>query len=234
MKSHITRTLQKMTPSKLLEKRKDKSLVVAFGEQFGLVYFGFVSQQDDEHKLVRGLTLSNQHSDAHYCIGTYDNYDVAFVERRDTIANTTSKHKTAHRWHIMAFDLHTSIELPHVFVGRHSHSESFYTQLFTKYSSLRSLHLGNLGTYKADFLAEYRVYGQPAKVIEIESLLSPIATEMLSKHFGTLAIEIEDGTLYVYSEKPRLSLPLLEAMIKNGVWMARHIDSNAQMLQEVN
>lgn len=234
MKSHLKRTIKKVSPSHLIAKRKDKATVVEFGEQFGLVYFGFVSQQDDEHKLVRGLTLSTKHTDAHYCIGTYDNYDVTFVERRDNITDTRSSHKIAHQWHIMTFDLHTSLELPHVFVGRHSHSESFYKQLFTKYSSLRSLLLGNLGAYKAEFLSEYRVYGQPAKIIEIESLLSPLAAEMVTKHFGTLAIEIKNSTLYVYSEKPRLSLPLLEAMIKNGVWLARHIDMNAQVLQQVD
>lgn len=214
---------------RIVSGRALKSIITSFAEEYGLVYFGFVSQRDDEHRLVRGLTLSNQHRDSHYCIGTYEGYDVTFVERADILNDRSKKTHRSHLWHIMAVDLYTTKELPHIFVGQHTQSESFYMQLFTKFSHMRSLSLGNSAVYPHEFLAQYRVYGHPSKVIEIEKMLSTVATEMISKHFGTLAVEIHENVLYVYSENPHVSSQLLEAMIKNGVWLARHIDDNARV-----
>jgi len=212
---------------RIVSGRALKTIISTFAEDYGLVYFGYVSQRDDEHRLVRGLTLSNQHTDSHYCIGSYEGYDVTFVERADILKDAAKKSQRSHLWHILAVDLHTATEQPHIFVGQHTQSESFYLQLFTKFSHMRSLSLGNSAAYPHEFLAQYRVYGHPSKVIEIEATLSSLAGEMISKHFGALAVEVHENVVYVYSENPRLSPQLLEAMIKNGVWLARHIDENA-------
>ena len=77
-----------------------KRIVNQFADEFGLVYFGYVSQRSDEHHIVRGMTVSTNHHDDHYCIGTFDTYDVVFVERSDTLRNGKK-----HQWHIMEFDL---------------------------------------------------------------------------------------------------------------------------------
>jgi hypothetical protein len=200
-----------------------KRIIKSFADEYGLVYFGSVSQHDDEHQIIRGMTVSHKHQDAHYCIGTYGNYDVTFVERSDTLLS--KKNKRQHTWHIFQFDLHTKKDLPHIFIGLHTHSESYYLQLMTKYSHLRPLVLGALYRQIPSFEANYRVFGQPARHIDIEKLLSATVGEMYVKNFGSLAIEVKDGSLYVYSEKIQLTKTLLEAMIKNGTWLAGHIDS---------
>ncbi len=225
MRKKLNQARRSLSPARLVKRRRDKSTIVDFAEKYGLVYFGHVAQSDEEYRIVRGMTLSVNHHDLHYCVGTYEGYDVAFVERADTLV---SKHgKKSHRWHIIEFDLLAAKHLPHIFVGMHTHSESFYMQLFTKYPQLRAITLGALGAHKAEFLHKYRVYASPSQLMEVEYLLSPLVTEMVSKHFGSLAIEISDSSLYVYAEDHILSSQLLEAMIKNGRWLADHIDRQA-------
>lgn len=224
MKDQLGQISRAFSPTRLVARRRDKSIINDFAEKYGLVYFGRVVQ-DDEHRMVRGMTVSVNHYDLHYCIGTYEGYDVAFVERSDTLV---SKHaKKSHRWHIIEFDLLAAKNLPHIFVGMHTHSESFYMQLFTKYPQLRSIVLGALGAHKSEFLHKYRVYASPSEVLEVEKILSPLVTEMVSKHFGSLAIELVGSSLFVYAEDHTLSLQLLEAMLKNGRWLADHIDRQA-------
>jgi hypothetical protein len=46
-----------------------------FSKKLGFVYFGNVDQHDDEHEVIRGLTVSTTHKDAHYAVGSFDDYD---------------------------------------------------------------------------------------------------------------------------------------------------------------
>lgn len=228
MASHIQTLKKKFSPKRIVSRRRDRSIIVDFAEKNGLVYFGRVAQGADEHRIVRGLTVSTNHHDLHYCVGTYEGYDISFVERSDTLVSTKTRVKNVHRWHIIEFDLLVAKDLPHMFVGMHSHSESFYLQLFTKFPQLRAISLGALGEHKAEFLHKYRVYASPGHSLDVEKVLSPLVTEMVSKHFGALAIELLDSSLYVYSESASISESLLDAMLKNGRWLADHIDRQAQ------
>lgn len=227
MRAALGNITKAISPARIARRRSDKKIIQEFADQAGLIYFGYVSQLEDDHKIIRGMTLSTKHHDTHYCIGTYDDYDVSFVERSDVLQPSTKHAKKHHRWHILEFDLKTSRHLPHVFVGRHTHSETVYMQLFTKFPALRSIRLGALGQHTGEFLNTYRVYARPTNALEVEELLTPLATEMVSKHFGSLAIEISRQSLYVYSEHKHLSAQLLMTMAKNGAWLAHHIDEQA-------
>lgn len=207
-----------------------KNVIRQFVDQYGLVYFGHVDQHDDDHQVIRGMTVSHSHRDEHYSVGSYESYDISFVERTDSIKNPKTDKVQHHTWHILQIDLHNTVDLPHIFIGLHTHSESFYRQLFTKYSHLRPLPIGTLRQYDPTFVSQYRVYGHPSEHLEIERLLHDTVDKVFVQHFGSLAIELHDGALYVYSESRALHVPLLEAMIKNGVWLARHIDEIAKQL----
>ncbi len=228
MKHVARKALRALSPAKVAMHRNEKRIIQAFGEEYGLVYFGHVSS-DNEYAIVRGLTLSNRHKDLHYCVGTYGGYDVAFVERSDTLMSPGKKTRNAHQWHIMEFDLHTKHDLPHIFIGLHSHSESFYMQLFTKYPHLRMLALGHMIAYPAEFSEGYRVYGKPAQLIDVETIITPEVAMLISRHFGRVAIEIHDGSLYLYSENLHVSMTLLDAMLKNGIWLAKQLDAPQDM-----
>src|ERR1044072_5775592 len=92
-------------PAKVLQSRLHKRVFMQFAEKIGLVYFGYVNQRSDEHRLVRGLTVSAGHRDSNYCVGSFQGYDIALVERIDTIRFPGKSSKT-HNWIIMTFDLH--------------------------------------------------------------------------------------------------------------------------------
>lgn len=212
-----------------LKQRSTKRIVVAFAEKMGLVYFGQVSQLSDDHPLIRGLTLSPRHRDKHYTVGTVNGYDVAFVERTDTI-QFPGKPRSNHVWNIVQVDLHTSKDLPHIFIGLYSHSETFYANLLTKFSQLKKATYGVLGVPHEAFIKKYVLYTEPDETLTAERLLDHAMTAEIGQHFGSLTIEISDGSLYVYSDNHITSRKLLEVMMQNALWLAEQIDERAEVL----
>lgn len=216
-------SLKTLVPAKVIQSRLHRHVFTQFADKLGLVYFGYVDQRNDEHRLVRGLTVSGSHRDNHYCIGTFNTYDVTLVERTDTL-HFPGKASKNHTWIIMAFDLHTSHDLPHLFVGLHTHSDTFYSHLFTKFSSLTRIPLSTYGTYDPQFLHRYAIYTEPSQFHAAERLITPEVARAIASHFGSLTFEIVDNCLYVYTEHQRPTSQLLDTMIKNGAWLARVID----------
>lgn len=224
MKTKVKHFFNALAPAKVIQSRLHQRVFMHFAEKLGLVYFGYVDQRNDEHRLVRGLTMSAHHRDNHYCIGTFQGYDVTLVERTDTIKFPRKPSKT-HTWTIMEFDLRTKHDLPHVFLGLHNHSETFYAHLFTKFSTLAKVPMGTFGTYDPAFMNRYAVYAEPAKVIDTERLFDQTTAKTIADHFGSLTIELADNCLYLYAEHQRPTEALLERMIKYGVWLAESIDT---------
>jgi len=221
---HLMKTF---VPARVIQSHLHKRVFMQFAEKAGLVYFGYVDQREDEHRLVRGLTVSASHRDNHYCIGSFQGYDMTLVERVDTIRFPGKPPKT-HDWIIMAFDLHTPVDVPHIFIGLHTHSETFYAHLFTKFSQLSKVPLGTFGAYDPAFTSKYAVYTEPAQSITAERLFDQKITKTIADHFGSLTIEIADSCLYIYAEHQRPSLALLEKMVKYGAWLAQSIDIRSE------
>lgn len=226
MGTNMKHFLNTLVPARVIQSRLHQRVFMHFAEKIGLVYFGYVDQRSDDHRLIRGLTMSPRHHDDHYCIGTFQNYDVTLVERSDTIKFPGKPAKT-HKWIIMEFDLRTKADLPHIFLGLHAHSQTFYAHLFTKFASLTKVPLGTFGAYDAAFMNRYAVYTEPAKILEAELLFDQTIAKVIAERFGSLTIEIADNCLYVYAEHQRPTEALLERMIKYGAWLAESIDSKA-------
>jgi hypothetical protein len=227
MKTQVRQLINSLVPASVIQSRLHQRVFMHFSEKAGLVYFGYVDQRNDEHRLVRGLTMSARHRDNNYCIGTFQNYDVTLVERTDTIKFPGKPAKT-HDWIIMEFDLHTKVDLPHIFLGLHSHSETFYAHLFTKFSHLTKVPLGTFGAYDAAFINRYAVYTDPAKILEAEQLFDQETAKVIADRFGSLTIELAENCLYLYAEHQRPTETLLERMIKYGAWLAESIDGRAR------
>lgn len=226
MSNVLTQTahfLKVLMPAKVIQSRLHARVFMKFAEKFGLVYFGYVDQRSDEHRLIRGLTVSAKHHDNNYCVGSFDGYDIAVVERTDTIVHPgkASKH---HAWIIMTFDLHTNHDIPHIFVGLHSHSDTFYAQLFTKFAQLSRLPYASVPA----FSNRYVVYTELARFALTEQILAKDTLAIIGERFGSTTFEIADGCLYLYSEHQRPGAQLLEAMLANGLWLAAHIDKQAK------
>lgn len=224
--------LKALMPAKVIQAQMHRRIFMQFAEKVGFVYFGYVDQRSDEHRLIRGLTVSSNHRDTNYCIGTYEGYDIALVERVDTI-KFPGKPTKRHDWIIMTFDLRTSYDIPHIFLGLHTHSDTFYAHLFTKFSHLAQIPLGNTIPYDKGFLSRYVLYASPDQSLTAKQLFDPTLAKTIADHFGSLTVEVVDGTVYVYAEHQRPSQQLLEKMLKYGLWLTRTIDYKLQSSHEV-
>ena len=227
MKAYISagkHLVANFVPAKVIQSRLHKRVFMQFAEKLGMVYFGYVNQQSDDHRLIRGLTVSSAHRDNHYCIGSYNGYDVALVERVDTL-RFPGKQAKIHNWVIMTFDLRTTQDIPHVFLGLHTHSELFYAQLFTKFAQLTKASSGLPGAQDPAFAHKYTIYSESAHVLTVERLFDAEVTKVIAAHFGSLTVEIADGCVYIYAEDQHVSVALLEKMLRNGSWLAEIIDT---------
>lgn len=202
-----------------LKNREMKRIVQRFTDESGLVYFGHVSQRDDEHHIVRGFTVSVRHTDDHYCIGTYDGYDAVFVERSDTLRNGK-----LHSWHIIEIDLKHCKDLPHTFIGSSFRLPGFHELLETKYPMMLRHKPSSSTVYPSEFTDTFSLYTVPAHFLEAETLFTPEVAQVLITHFKGLAIELMNDSLYIYSERPQPSVKLLQTMLSNGVWLANELD----------
>jgi hypothetical protein len=223
--------LQRLIPLKVIQSRVHKRTFQNFATKIGLVYFGYVDQRNDEHSLIRGMTVSTKHRDNHYCIGSFESYDITLVERVDTI-HIPAKPPQTHRWIIMTMDLHHSVDLPHVFLGSHSHSDTFYEQFFTKYAHFSKINITEANLYSQPFLKRYALYTKADQALSAERLFSPSLANTIAEQFGSLTIEIYDGTIYLYAEHQQPSATLLENMLTRGLWLARAIDGQGNGFDE--
>lgn len=218
------RALQRLVPVKVIRSQMHRRTFQQFAAKIGLVYFGYVDQRNDEHSLIRGLTVSTKHRDNHYCIGSFESYDIALVERIDTIHHPGRPSNT-HHWVIMSLDLHRAVDLPHLFVGLHTHSDVFYAYLHTKFSHFNKVHLEPSSGYEHKFSKHYTMYAKPEQALSAERLFSPAITKVIADRFEGLSIEISEGTIYLYAENQRPTAALLERMLSRGVWLAKCIDT---------
>lgn len=222
MAIRVQRALRRATPAHVVRTRITKRTISQFAEKVGLVYFGYVDQRDDDHRLVRGHTVSRTHVDNHYCIGTVNGYDVVLVSRNDMVRARSGKLERCH-WLIYTIDLHTKQSVPHMYVGHKSRDAQFAAS----YEQLMPLSIGHFGTYSRQFLNEYTVYGKATHALEIEQYITPQVAEVIASHFRGASFEVEDSTVFLYVESEHPSEALLEKLLSNGLWLAEVIDTAA-------
>lgn len=215
------RVFRHMTPGHMVRSRMISGIIRNFADQVGMVYFGSVHASDDEHRLVRGHTVSHTHIDNHYAVGTTRGYDIALVLRNDIVLTARHHHEQRCHWLIMTIDLHTKTGLPHFYVGHRNRDSAFYAS----FEQLSPLYIGGLGAYPHHFTQEYTVYGQATRTIDIERVVTPAMAEVIITHFDDASFEIEDNTIYMYIESQRPTTAQLEKLLSNGLWLAEQIDT---------
>lgn len=220
--------LKRLVPVKVMQSRLNRRAYMQFAERIGLVYFGYVNQRHDEHQPVRGLTASASHRDNHYSIGAFQGYDVALVERTDTIRRPKKK-PVSYEWVVMTFKLHRPVDLPHVFVGLHTHGDTFYSQFFTKFANFRAIRANPTTGYGQAFSDKYSIYAKPSQVLSSTRLFNPEIAAVIAERFDDLTIELWDNYLYIYSQHTKPSAELLDKMLTYGAWLARVLDENVDV-----
>lgn len=215
-----------IAPSAIIASQARKRLIRHFADNIGLVYFGTVSQQSDEHRLVRGVTLSPHHQDDHYCIGSVDGYDVTFVERSAIVAKE-KRGVRSHLWHVMVIDLHRERDLPHIFINPREHSELLCERLMATQPAFREIPPVILPDHSKEFLEYYATYASPTQFLEVGQLITAEVTKVIHSHFTPFAVEITDDCVYIYADQQRPTLHMLDKLLKDGLWLAKYIDSVA-------
>lgn len=220
MNSVIARLLRRHKP----DARKRGAVLRSFARKLGLVYFGAVDQHQDDHAVIRGLTVSTTHRDDHYAVGAFDGYDVSIVDRFDIIVEPDGT-SSEHSWVIMQLDLHTDQALPHLFLHPLGHAERAYAKFFKAHATLRSINSLFNGLHSPEFHNRYEVYASSTHAIEIEQLLHENVTKTIAARLWPHAIEIFEGKLFVYTTEQVLNETLLETCLESALWLARVLDN---------
>lgn len=217
---HATRNLSKNTVNAMLYKR----MIMTFVEKNGMVYFGSVNQHTDNHRLVRGFTVSPTHQDDHYSVGSVDGYDVTLVGRSDILEQPDGSMAVLN-WLVMTFDLHTKQDIPHFFIHAQTSNFKSYKIFFTLFPAMKKLDWGNFKTYPSEFTSRFSLYSQPSALLEIEQIFTIDTARVLGSHFWPFSAEFCEGVLYLYSDnKKQINPQYLKTMLKNGLWLANHLD----------
>lgn len=220
----IGHTLRRILSRNSIQAANERRIVTSFAEKVGLVYFGRVDQYADDHHAVRGFTASPHHEDDHYSVGSYDGYDVSFVQRSEQLQTGSIR-----KWSIIEVDLHENTSIPHLVIQAKGHADGAYDQLFVASSYLLPIPMGVLNQYDKEFVHRYSAYAQASHFVEAERIIDSETARTIAAHFWPLTIEVRDQMLIVYSVGQTISQHLLETMLKNALWLAHHIDTHAQV-----
>ncbi|HSX28741.1 MAG TPA: hypothetical protein VLF60_04820 [Candidatus Saccharimonadales bacterium] len=225
----MKRWLQQLEePIKTAGSIVEKKLMHDFARRFGLVYLGNISAQNDEYELVRGVTLHTHHHDRHFIIGNYKGYDVTALQRHVDL--THPQHGTNHyKWSILQIDLHHR-QVPHVLVTAHHHDQLFFDNVQIKLANFQQLS-PELIPHQS-FAHNFRVFSVADGLDEIPSILSPEIMTAMTQHFKGFDVEMFDDQLIVYTSQSRVTLLLMQELLREALWLAKHLD--AAMLQHTD
>lgn len=192
-------------------------------ENTGLVYFGSVDQQSDEHRVVRGFSASPTHSDDSYCVGDYEDYSVAIVDRSD-ILEVDGK-KKSHNWLIIEVDLPRRLDIPHSFLVPIHGSIRHFAKIFTAFRSLEKVsHHHNVG----DFHSRFSLYATPDHHSEVESIFTEENLRVIAAHFWPAAVEVTSTSVFIYYADKILHENTVETLLKNSVWLCQTLEKTVE------
>jgi len=203
---------------------KRRRIIQQFVDSVGLVYFGLVDQYSDEHKIIRGFTVSSSHRDDDFSVGSFEGYDISLVNRQDMTIND-KKSVTAHDWLLLEIQLLNQTNLPHLFIESRSGADSPIASILNV-TTLKKVSLGTLEEYPIDFSTRYSIYASPDHAIESQQLIPASAARSIGTHFWPLSVEVLESSLIIYSYKEKVSKHLLNMMLTDGIWLAKQLDSS--------
>jgi hypothetical protein len=208
------------------QRRRRGAILRRFDKQVGFVYFGNISQHDDDESTILGFTASLTHDDAHYSVGTFEDYDVRIVDRFDIIKVANAAHRQL--WTIIEVSLKTSGQ-PHIAFVPTGREAGEYSRLFSTYSHLLPLNSMVAAYHHSPELhGRYQILARTTFAREVERMFDSPAIVSVGAHFWPHGIEVHRGKLYVYLTQSDLTVPVLGAALQSSVWLAELIDKRTE------
>lgn len=209
--------------------KTNKSIIKNFTSKVGLLYFGQINKDKDDHQVVNGFTVSNTHKDKHFSVGTSEGYDIHLVYRTDKIKHSPRQsHKQS--WVIMSFNLHSKIDLPHFLIKMKNHNDYAFNVFFNKYTNISEIKLGTIEPYSANFTEKFCAYSRQSMSLATQRVITSETADLIAKHFGPIAIEQNEKILYLQIPTKNVSYNLLNAMYENGLWLSNKIDQQTDLI----
>lgn len=218
----MSRVWSALTLKKARLTRQRGKVLRSIADTLGLVSFGAVDHHKDDHDSIRGLTVSTSHKDKHYAVGAHDGYDIAMVDRHDTIR--ASGRTEQHLWCIIRVSLREATSLPHVFLLPKGNGSTQFARLFTALRHMQPVNDFFTSAHSHEFHGRYDVMAAPHHAQEIETILTTTHTAGIAARFWPHAVEINNGHLYVYITEHRLSKTVLAGATSSALWLADALD----------
>lgn len=216
------RIVHSLKPSSIAKNLNRTTFYRQAASRYDMVYFGNVDTKEDEHTLVRGLTVSPRHEDHHYCVGSVQGYDVILLERVDSLYFPYKK--PAHfRWTILQVDL-DRVQLPHLFLDAHAHPSVFYDAFFAKFQHMRKIDPTYFALHDKAFTNTFTLYSDMTQLQPALTLLNQEITATIGHHFSHFDIEFYEDKLLIYSSNRMPTREVIDHMFRLGIWLAREIE----------
>lgn len=216
----MARTSFVHTVKKIARSRQRGVVIRSVARKLGLVYFGSLGR-DDEHEVIRGMTVSISHKDSHYAIGAFDGYDISLVDRDDMVKEAESiVHR---RWTIIQVVLkhrpavHEVILLPH-------DSASHYAQAFSGLRHIQPVDALVDEPYSAEFLRRYSIMAPSHQALEVNRIVTPALADLAALKLWPHTVELKEEKLLVYITEDRLSETVLRVAVESALWLADSLD----------
>ncbi len=205
-----------------------RKVIKQFARKFNLVYLGAVNQREDEHELIRGVTVAATHNDDNFCVGEYRGHDISLVERQNTLQHP-ERPPEQYRWLIMQVDLHAAA-LPMVFLDANHHDVTFYESLFMRFANLNE---ANILFNQRDplFARSFHAFAPADQFEEVDALLTPEITSMLAHYFRQFDYEIAGDHLLIYASNSVITPHVLHEMLRVGSWLAKELDGHDKLVE---
>ncbi len=206
---------------RMMTRTRQRGLVIRkVAKKLGLVYFGAVSH-DDEHEVIRGITVSISHKDSHSAIGHFDGYDISLVDRNDMIKeNGASTHR---RWAIIQVALKHRPMVSEVILLPHD-TKHHYAHAFTGLRHIQPIDALVAEPYSDEFLRRYSIMAPTHQSHEVNKTITPPLADLLAFKLWPHAVELKEQKLLVYITEDRLSETVLHVAVESALWLADSLD----------
>lgn len=209
------------------DMRKRGVALKRFGATLGLVHFGNVHQHDDDFDTIRGFTASLTHRDTQYAVGTYNGFNIRFVNRFDVI-RIAGNPNHEQLWTIVEVELERR-NLPHVFFVPTGRESGEYGRLYATQPNIQPLNSMILDNKSPEFHGRFQIVASPAHSHEVGTLFTSPVIVGIASRFWPHGIEIEHGKLLVYITEHRLTKAVLESALASALWLAETIDDETEV-----